>query len=1412
MTRFLLFSMCYLTAFARLSAQSVLHEPYYPHDFDTYFAEAYATYPTLPHGVLEAIAYTNTRIHHLTPTDDTTRQSCIGLPFYYGVMGLVADGKGWFRENLRHVATLSGHTVAQLQQSPHDNIMGFAAAFAAVQQSLQVPSNNPTENISVLRQLSELPYLAQAVVNDFAMNSHLYSVLYHLNLPVFQQQYGLPAYHLDLKAVFGSENYALVSASQLDLSHEYERQQSLSDDLTQSLQAVCAMPSGPAEYAPAVAFDEPADNYSGTIAPYLIAIHDIEGTYAGAISWFNNPSSDVSAHYCMRGFDGQVTQMVCHRRKAWHVSAENAYAVGIEHEGYAAQGEAWYTNTMYQSSAALTRFIADDLGTNKLQTYDGPPISDVQVFSHTCYKIKGHQMFINNNHSDPGPAWDWPYYYTLINDLPAPTTIFTAASATVYDSGGSAGNYADEERRTWLIQPNGTTPTAITLTFTTYSVENNYDYLWIYDGTDNTGALIGKYSGTSPGVVTAYSGAIFLEFRSDCATTQAGWAANYTIVTTPQLCPIPSNFVLTPSALYCGATWDSVSSATGYELSWKRSLDATWTTQTVSTTAYIITGLTAGAVYESRVRAVCSSGVYSGYLGEIFVSNDPATTTTAAGVYIVNQCEGTFKDSGGSSWHYANAESWTYTIAPAGASSVTLIFSSFETENNYDFLYVYNGNSIASPLIGIYSGTTSPGTVVSSSGALTLQFVSDNSTTKPGWSAIWSCTQAVMCAPLTAIGALPAWQSDDFPVSFTDTDACSSGGLTRFWLVREYAAGAWTANNSIGFFDEEADAATLHAQWTSSSGTWAQSGGNIAQSNQTNTNTNLYAPLTTDNTATYLFHWRMRMGGTGSNRRAGLHFFCSDATQTQRGNSYMVYFRVDNDKTQIYETVNNSIGSPKTDDPTTLDPNVWYDYKVTYNPQNGQIKAYVDNVLQSQWTSVAPHQSGIAVSLRSGECTADYDFLRVYRSRLAATPQTVTVGTNSNDMVRSQNAAPTEEHCQIQSIVVDNNNKWSGQAMQITGIDWTAPATVSVNDGSGADIDLSAVSNQLTANWTSATDVHSGIAAYWYAVGTTAGGTDIVDWTNNGTNTAVVIQPLNLLAGITYFVSVRVVNAAGLYSVAGVSDGITVCVPATTVNAISNWQTDDFTAIFADTDCGVGIKARYYCVTDFNGSEWRGNGLSGYFYDSFGTATIHPDWTTLSGSWAISGNGLVQSDATLNNTNIYATVQQNSSTAYLYEWDAQIGGAGTNRRMGLHIFCDNPSLSNRGNSYFIWYRADNDKLQFYKVTADVFELMTEVNATVNTDIWQHYALSYDPASGQILMFRDGVLLATWTDPAPLLSGTAVSFRTGNSQMWIDNFAVYRSRSGTTGAVTLGNSVADAVRYQSTNPTTDAGKVDRKSVV
>lgn len=114
-------------------------------------------------------------------------------------------------------------------------------------------------------------------------------------------------------------------------------------------------------------------------------------------------------------------------------------------------------------------------------------------------------------------------------------------------------------------------------------------------------------------------------------------------------------------------------------------------------------------------------------------------TTPICSTLDVN-CSGSIDDSGGSGVSYSSNEDYTFTISPNNASSVSINFSSFDLEANSDSLFLYDGPSTASTLIGGYTALNSPGTVSSTGGSITLHFISDPFVNNDGFSATWTCT------------------------------------------------------------------------------------------------------------------------------------------------------------------------------------------------------------------------------------------------------------------------------------------------------------------------------------------------------------------------------------------------------------------------------------------------------------------------------------------------------------------------------------------------------------------------------------------------------------------------------------------------------------------------------------------------
>ena len=465
------------------------------------FNAAYEACPDIPRGLLEAVSYTNTHCHHLTDAN-YFNDGPDAMPRAYGLMGLVKDGKNYFRENLHLVSELSGISEAEILQSPEKNVLAYAKAFERL-----AKERNAKEikgYLSVIQQLSELPIGEEKDV--YPMQSMLYSVCLFLNDAQWAEEYSFPKQEIDLKSVF-AEHYEMLTAPELGITRS-------------------------PDYPPAIWDPAPECNWEErTKEVSAVVIHYTEGSYAGCISWFKNCDAQVSAHYVIRSVDGQVTQMVREKDKAWHARTANGYTIGIEHEAY---GNIWsfFTEAMYQSSADLVRSICSRYDTiNGRRTHDRDTLDNGFCLNNglyslggegACVQIRGHQHYPDQSHTDPGPYWDWNYYYKLINEG-TPVTVLEGEEGRLDHQ-----NYSDDERKIWVIR--GPEESTIQLDFSSFSLEADYDFLWVYDGDNVYAPKIGRWNTQSPGTVQSTSNIMCVEFRSDCATTSTGWEASWNAV------------------------------------------------------------------------------------------------------------------------------------------------------------------------------------------------------------------------------------------------------------------------------------------------------------------------------------------------------------------------------------------------------------------------------------------------------------------------------------------------------------------------------------------------------------------------------------------------------------------------------------------------------------------------------------------------------------------------------------------------------------------------------------------------------------------------------------------------------------------------------------------------------------------
>jgi N-acetyl-anhydromuramyl-L-alanine amidase AmpD len=341
---------------------------------------------SVPASLLKGIAFVETRWMHVRP--ETSFDSDRHMPPAYGVMGLRDDE--WFGHSLIGAARLINEQPATLRDDIVANIRGAAALLArlASQERVMPTSDDLLRWFDVIAKYPGIPQ--KDLQGSYA--EHVFRTLYD-----GYNQYGIEIepHEIDLNKVEAIRLRDYASGQTFSPASE--------------------------DYGPAVWDASP--NFSSRAGSPIthVIVHDTEGSFDGSVSWLKNPASQASAHYIFRSVDGFLKQLVREADKAWHVVCWNPWTIGIEHEGYV-NNPAWFTPIMYQQSALLVRHLTNRYG-----------------ISRNRLKIVGHNVWQSsvifpqlgwdncNNHTDPGPFWNWDYYLSLIvsDSTPPAITSFT---------------------------------------------------------------------------------------------------------------------------------------------------------------------------------------------------------------------------------------------------------------------------------------------------------------------------------------------------------------------------------------------------------------------------------------------------------------------------------------------------------------------------------------------------------------------------------------------------------------------------------------------------------------------------------------------------------------------------------------------------------------------------------------------------------------------------------------------------------------------------------------------------------------------------------------------------------------------------------------------------------------------------
>lgn len=165
------------------------------------------------------------------------------------------------------------------------------------------------------------------------------------------------------------------------------------------------------------------------------------------------------------------------------------------------------------------------------------------VTQHLTFDVvKEGDCWFGNNNGNCGPGNSTYISSDVFCGFIQPTsgtstaTITCGSSKYFYDSGGPLSDYYDDENGLITICPSSAGE-AVSIDFSSFSVEEDYDYLYVFDGDNGTANIIGVFTGVTSGIITASSdnssGCLSFRFLSDGGVTESGWTGLVTCTSTP---------------------------------------------------------------------------------------------------------------------------------------------------------------------------------------------------------------------------------------------------------------------------------------------------------------------------------------------------------------------------------------------------------------------------------------------------------------------------------------------------------------------------------------------------------------------------------------------------------------------------------------------------------------------------------------------------------------------------------------------------------------------------------------------------------------------------------------------------------------------------------------------------------------
>ncbi|MEN9000672.1 MAG: CUB domain-containing protein, partial [Flavobacteriales bacterium] len=322
----------------------------------------------------------------------------------------------------------------------------------------------------------------------------------------------------------------------------------------------------------------------------------------------------------------------------------------------------------------------------------------------------------------------------------------TQCTGTFYDDGGASGIYSPNQNSYFRISP--TNAVNVTVNFAQFDVEAgtsgtncNYDYLEVYDGTNTSAPLLGRFCNNNPppASLTSSSGDLYFKFRADQGLHLQGFKIDWSC--TQHSSPFPLALLVASDSNVCES--ETVNFTDNSFNATSRSWSFPGGTPSSSTAANPMITYNTSGTYLARLVATNSTGNDTAFQ-RIVVASNCLVTLAANDSTGFQSCHGSIFDDGGPNGDYSANQTTYVTVAPTGAGNVTFIFNAFDVEADnciYDYMEIYDGPNTASPIIGKYCNSSMPpNPVVSSGGALTVKFFADGGLELSGFDIDWNCS------------------------------------------------------------------------------------------------------------------------------------------------------------------------------------------------------------------------------------------------------------------------------------------------------------------------------------------------------------------------------------------------------------------------------------------------------------------------------------------------------------------------------------------------------------------------------------------------------------------------------------------------------------------------------------------------